>query len=131
MLMASEGILELAPKLTLNAATGSTLTYEWSYTEDAATDATRLYNIELFRDEACSELHVSWLADGKLASDKGIFTALAGYPDERINVTGLDPGTTYYFRVKRCPSEGVADDAGKIDSKWTELCPVTTQAEPE
>ena len=38
MLMASVGILELDPKLTLNAATGSTLTYEWSYTEDAATD---------------------------------------------------------------------------------------------
>ena len=30
MLMASVGILELDPKLTLNAATGSTLTYEWS-----------------------------------------------------------------------------------------------------
>ena len=42
MLMASVGILELDPKLTLNAATGSTLTYEWSYTDDAATDATRL-----------------------------------------------------------------------------------------
>ncbi|WP_230320082.1 hypothetical protein [Alistipes onderdonkii] len=95
MLMASVGILELDPKLTLNAATGSTLTYEWSYTEDAATDATRLYNIELFRDEACSELHVSWLADGKLASDKGIFTALAGYPVVRFTFSGLDPETTY------------------------------------
>lgn len=99
MLMASVGILELDPKLTLNAATGSTLTYEWSYTEDAATDATRLYNIELFRDEACSELHVSWLADGKLASDKGIFTALAGYPVVRFTFSGLDPETTYYARV--------------------------------
>ena len=48
MLMASVGILELDPKLTLNAATGSTLTYEWSYTEDAATDATRLYNCLLY-----------------------------------------------------------------------------------
>lgn len=91
MLMASVGILELDPKLTLNAATGSTLTYEWSYTEDAATDATRLYNIELFRDEACSELHVSWLADGKLASDKGIFTALAGYPVVRFTFSGSIP----------------------------------------
>lgn len=99
MLMASVGILELDPKLTLNAATGSTLTYEWSYTEDAATDATRLYNIELFRDEACSELHVSWLADGKLASDKGIFTALAGYPVVRFTFSGLDPETTYYVCV--------------------------------
>ena len=99
MLMASVGILELDPKLTLNAATGSTLTYEWSYTEDAATDATRLYNIELFRDEACSELHVSWLADGKLASDKGIFTALAGYPVVRFTFSGLDPETTSYARV--------------------------------
>ena len=78
---------------------GRRSTYEWSYTEDAATDATRLYNIELFRDEACSELHVSWLADGKLASDKGIFTALAGYPVVRFTFSGLDPETTYYARV--------------------------------
>ena len=77
MLMASVGILELDPQLTLHAATGSTLTYEWSYTEEAATDATRCYNIELFKDEACSDLYVSWIADGKLTSDKGIFTALA------------------------------------------------------
>ena len=53
------------------------------------------------------------------------------YVYNRFIIGALDPGTTYYFRVKRCPSEGVADDAGKIDSKWTELCPVTTKAEPE
>ena len=44
------------------------------------------------------------------------------YVYNRFIIGALDPGTTYYFRVKRCPSEGVADDAGKIDSKWTELC---------
>ena len=67
MLMASVGILDLDPQLKLHAASGSTLTFEWSYTDDKATDAARSYNVELFRDEACTDLYVSWLADGKLS----------------------------------------------------------------
>ena len=54
MLMASVGILDLDPQLKLHAASGSTLTFEWSYTDDKATDAARSYNVELFRDEACT-----------------------------------------------------------------------------
>lgn len=65
MLMASVGILDLDPQLKLHAASGSTLTFEWSYTDDKATDAARSYNVELFRDEACTDLYVSWLADGQ------------------------------------------------------------------
>ena len=37
MLMASVGILDLDPQLKLHAASGSTLTFEWSYTDDKAT----------------------------------------------------------------------------------------------
>lgn len=99
MLMASVGILDLDPQLKLHAASGSTLTFEWSYTDDKATDAARSYNVELFRDEACTDLYVSWLADGKLSSGKGIFTALAGYPVLRYTFSGLDPETTYYARI--------------------------------
>lgn len=99
MLMASVGILDLDPQLKLHAASGSTLTFEWSYTDDKATDAARSYNVELFRDEACTDLYVSWLADGKLSSGKGIFTALAGYPVVRYTFSGLDPETTYYARL--------------------------------
>lgn len=99
MLMASVGILDLDPQLKLHAASGSTLTFEWSYTDDKATDAARSYNVELFRDEACTDLYVSWLADGKLTSGKGIFTALAGYPVVRYTFSGLDPETTYYARI--------------------------------
>lgn len=99
MLMASVGILDLDPQLKLHAASGSTLTFEWAYTDDKATDAARSYNVELFRDEACTDLYVSWLADGKLSSGKGIFTALAGYPVVRYTFSGLDPETTYYARI--------------------------------
>ena len=99
MLMASVGILDLDPQLKLHAASGSTLTFEWSYTDDKATDAARSYNVELFRDEACTDLYVSWLADGKLSSGKGIFTALADYPVVRYTFSGLDPETTYYARI--------------------------------
>ena len=53
------------------------------------------------------------------------------YRYNRFIIGALDPATTYYFRVKRCPSEGVTEDVGKIDSMWTELCPVTTKAEPQ
>lgn len=99
MLMASVGILDLDPQLRLHAASTSTLTFEWSYTDDKATDAARSYNVELFRDEACTDLCVSWLADGKLSSGKGVFTALAGYPVVRYTFSGLDPETTYYARI--------------------------------
>ncbi|WP_295939801.1 glycerophosphodiester phosphodiesterase family protein [uncultured Alistipes sp.] len=99
MLMAGVGIIDVDPQIRLYAATGSTLTFEWSYTEDKATDAQRRYNVELFRDEACSDLFVSWIADGKLTSDKGIFTNLVGYPVVRFTFSGLDPETTYYARV--------------------------------
>ena len=40
------------------------------YTEDAATDATRLYNIELFRDEACSRAACQLAGRRKLASTR-------------------------------------------------------------
>ncbi len=53
------------------------------------------------------------------------------YPYNRFIIGALEPSTTYYFRVKRGASASVADDSGKIDSKWTELCPVTTAPEPE
>lgn len=53
------------------------------------------------------------------------------YPYNRFIIGALEPATTYYFRVKRGPSAGVADDLGKIDSNWTELCAVTTKPEPE
>lgn len=99
MLMAAVGVLKVAPELTLHAATSSTLTFAWSFTGDAAADAARSYKIELFRDEACSQLCVSWIADGKLTSGKGVFTALADYPVVRFTFSGLTPETTYYARV--------------------------------
>ena len=76
--------------------TESTLTFAFSSTEweHISTDLKQSYNIELFRDEACSDLVVSWLIDP--VGTAGIFSA--AYPP-RFIFPGLSPDTDYWFRV--------------------------------
>jgi hypothetical protein len=100
MLMAGMGIVDVNPEIELYDATGSTLTFEWAYTEDTAADAAFRYNVELFNDEACTDLFVSWIADGALStSGTGLFTVQSGNPILRFTFSGLEPETTYYGRV--------------------------------
>ena len=86
--------------VTLIDATSSTLTYEWSITGNASEDAEFDYNVELFRDPACSDLHVSWLIN----ASANAFTA-AGMTFVRFTFSGLDAGTQYYARITRTNTE--------------------------
>ncbi len=100
MIMAGMGIIDVTPALKLHDATGSTLTFEWAYTEDTEADAAFRYNVELFNNEACTDLFVSWIGDGKLStSGTGLFMVQAGKPALRFTFSGLEPETTYYARV--------------------------------
>ena len=116
------------------------LSVNWDDVSGGAGAGSRAYQVELSKEESMANpIYSIYCVDGQ-ASTNGSFGSSSWYgkengtnllPPTSISFGQLEPATTYYFRVKRCPSEGVADDAGKIDSKWTELCPVTTKAEPE
>ena len=81
-------------------ATSSSLGIAFSTTDfsDYATDITHSYDIALYKDEACSDLVVSWLAQnagtGSNASLK--WTDVDG---ARFIFAGLSSNTTYYFKV--------------------------------
>lgn len=77
-------------------ATESTLSFAFSSTqwEHISTDLKQSYNIELFRDEACSDLVVSWLIDP--VGTAGVFSM--NFPPCFI-FSGLAGDTDYWFRV--------------------------------
>lgn len=124
MLMASVGILDLDPQLKLHAASGSTLTFEWSYTDDKATDAARSYNVELFRDEACTDLYVSWLGRRQTLVGQRHLHRAGRLPVVRYTFSGLDPETTYYARITnlsfaniQTPGRGRNHDPSRPESR--------------
>ncbi len=98
-----EAIPVIPVNVSLLEATTSTLTYEWSITGNVAEDAAFDYNVELFKDQACSNLFVSWIVNGST----GVFTA-GGMTFVRFTFSCLDAGTTYYARVTRINSDSIA-----------------------
>lgn len=81
------------PVARLAGATSSTLIFEWSESEftSLATDVKRPYNVQLYKDEACSDLVVSWLLDAN--------SSLYGSYQPSFLFSGLDQNTAYYFMV--------------------------------
>ena len=77
-------------------ATESTLSFAFSSTEweHISTDLKQSYNIELFRDEACTDLFVSWIIDP--VATAGVFSM--NFPP-RFIFSGLESDTDYWFRV--------------------------------
>ena len=77
-------------------ATESTLSFAFSSTEweHISTDLKQSYNIELFRDEACTDLFVSWIIDP--VATAGVFSM--NFPP-RFIFSGLKSDTDYWFRV--------------------------------
>jgi len=76
--------------------TESTLSFAFSSTEwqHISTDLKQVYNIELFRDEACTDLVVSWIIDP--VATAGVFSM--SFPP-RFIFSGLEGDTDYWFRV--------------------------------
>ena len=77
-------------------ATESTLSFAFSSTEweHISTDLKQSYNIELFRDEACTDLFVSWIIDP--VATAGVFSM--NFPP-RFIFSGLESDIDYWFRV--------------------------------
>ena len=92
--------------------TESTLTFAFSSTEwqHISTDLKQSYNIELFRDEACTDLVVSWIIDP--VATAGVFSM--NFPP-RFIFSGLQSDTDYWFRVtdESDPDEVLVSEALK------------------
>ena len=106
VLITGLGKVRITPELTVLKATSSSLTYEWSFTEDAASDAADSYELCLYSDEACENLVVGWTING----DDGIFSTGAG-DLVRFTFSGLDAATTYYAKVRNTSLGGVISSA--------------------
>ena len=76
-------------------ATSSTLSFSFSSTGfiEADTDAERKYDIALYRDEACTDLVVSW------SIFPGCGTAYSASEKPCFLFTGLEPSTKYWFKA--------------------------------
>lgn len=99
LLFAGKGAVDVRPQIKEINTSSSTATIEWAFTDDLASDAAMHYDISIFRDSQCKDLVVSWDADGKLSSNKGLFTPIANMPSCRFTFSGLEPETDYYARV--------------------------------
>ncbi len=86
-------------------ATSSTLTYEWAVDGDT-NSADYTYNVELYNDYACTDLHVSWIVAPTY------FTTYV-----RFTFSGLDPNTTYYARITRTDDTTYPTQSEPIESR--------------
>lgn len=94
--LVDEPVSRLAtPSAVIAMATSSTLSFRFSSTQfmEYDTDIDRNYNIGLYRDEACSDLVVSWNIN------KACGTAFSISNPPSFIFTGLEPDTQYWFRA--------------------------------
>ncbi len=89
----------------LKRATSSTLTFEWSPSgfADGATDRAKAYTVSLYRDENHTDAVISWALSAQSAAKDNWYVpyeATAGAVIPAFIFTGLDPKTTYYFKVE-------------------------------
>ena len=79
-------------------ATSSTLTFHWkkSASSTNAEDIAGAYKIYLYKNAACSDLHVAWVIQNGLATNRTSSVNIAN----RFIFTGLTPSTTYWFKAE-------------------------------
>lgn len=108
-------------------ATSSTLAFSWSVSgfKDAAKDLKVAYSFGIYRDEACSDLVVSW----ETKPNEPIWKNLAdGFP--QFEFSGLDKNTSYWFVVEDLTNKTVADPIEGKTLDFTVVEPsATTMAE--
>ncbi len=82
---------DVPPTARLLYASSSTLTFQWSECgfTSIAKDVKRPYNVQLYKDQACTDLVVSWLIEANSSLYDGAQPAFL--------FSGLEQNTTYYF----------------------------------
>ena len=91
-------VAELATDNGSRGATASTLTFHWkqSATSTNAEDVAGAYKIYLYKDAACTDLHVSWVIQNGLSTNRTANVNTAN----RFIFTGLKPATSYWFKAE-------------------------------
>lgn len=91
-------VAELATDGGSRGATSSTLTFHWkkSASSTNAEDIAGAYKIYLYKDAACTDLHVAWVIQNGLSTNRVSNVNEA----DRFIFTGLAPSTTYWFKAE-------------------------------
>ena len=90
------------PTIAVLASTSSTVSVSWSVSNFAspATDLLSEWSVGIYKDEACSELIVSWDIPSTLfTSPEGNIYSLEGPYSPRFIFSGLDANTNYYVKA--------------------------------
>jgi len=108
------------PVAKLAYATSSSLAFTWSETNfsSATGDIARPYSIQLYSDESCSKLIVSW------AIDPG--NAVWSSATPQFLFSGLKANTTYYFKVTDTESKFESAVIPGTTSDFTVVDPSTS-----
>lgn len=105
------------PEAEFYSSTSSTVVFGWTVGGTAAEDAALPYKLELFRDSACSDLVVSYdVPAGHSCWDGNALRFVFG---------GLQPSTTYYFRVQNTKNGDVSDVVSGTTDPFTIVDPAS------
>jgi len=99
-----------AIKALFAGSSSSTLTFTWTEGGSESDDVAKPYTIFLYKDEACTDLEVSF----SIPASDGCWNAR----QPKFVFSGLEPGTDYWFRV---------EETGSAD-KESPVIPATTDA---
>ncbi|MBR6054166.1 MAG: calcineurin-like phosphoesterase C-terminal domain-containing protein [Bacteroidales bacterium] len=103
------------PQAEFVAGTSSSVIFEWTVGGTAAEDAAVPYKLELFRDSACSDLVVSYdVPESHTCWDGNALRFVFG---------GLQPSTTYYFKVTNTGNGDVSDVVSGRTADFTVVDP--------
>ena len=105
------------PQAKFVSASSSSLVFGWTVGGTAAEDAALPYKLELFRDSGCSDLVVSFDVPAGHSCWAG--NAL------RFVFGGLQPSTTYYFKVHNSKNGDVSDVVSGTTDAFTVVDPST------
>ena len=115
------------PRIKLAYATASELAVEWTSTgfKNPTADYESTYSIQLYKDNECTDLLISWEIGDKRGAGTQKYTPEGSCP--RFAFSGLDANTTYYARVTNKTTEM---SSSPVEMKTTEFTPVTAETTP-
>ena len=115
------------PRIQLVYATASELAVEWTSTgfKNPAADFESTYSIQLYNDNECTDLLISWEIGDKRGAGTQQYTPEGSCP--RFAFSGLDANTTYYARVTNKTTEM---SSSPVEMKTKDFTPVTNATTP-